>query len=134
MKDFIENRNAHILSRKVLIVNDVYNDKSKLEAMFNILSNRSLEMDTSIEFLENNIEEIEKSVNDIIESLHNKVSYLKASVVTLNRLKLEHPSTSKEGDIELVNLSDGSYTDVSYSYTDDGIVMNTVSSTTFRDK
>lgn len=134
MRDFLNDRADYLITRKVSFAKDLYNDKSRLEAVFLVLKNRSKDIDRSLEFLSSNIDEMENTANTIITSLKNKISYLTSSTIHLNKLKLEQAATSKEGDIKLVDLSDGEYTKTSYSHTDNGIVMTTISSTTFRDR
>jgi len=134
MKKFLDNREDYLIGRRVDILSDIYNDKNRLESIFNMLKNRSLEVDSSISFLEENIDDIEDAIHNISTSLKNKISHLITSVRHIGKLKLSYPAVSKEGDIKLLNLTTGSYNNITYSHTDSGLILETISITTLMEK
>ena len=107
MKEFLDNREDYLITRTVDLVPDLYNSKDRLESIFSMLSNRASEIDSSIDFLAENIDGIENISNNMIESLLNKISHLTTSIIHISKLKLAYPAISKEGDIKLVDLTNG---------------------------
>ncbi|RLA68387.1 MAG: hypothetical protein DRQ78_00755 [Epsilonproteobacteria bacterium] len=134
MKEFLDNREDFLIERRVDLTSDLYNSRDRLESIFDILKNRSVEIDSSIEFLEENIDDVELAIRNISKSLKDKISHITTSVVHIGKLKLSYPAISKEGDIKLVDLTSGSYNDMAYSHTDSGLIMETVNITTFMEQ
>jgi len=131
MKDFLENRNSFIINTRVDYVADIYNDHNKIVAIFNSLKSKSINIEDHVDFLSNNIDEIDNNIESLVKTLKNRIAYLTSAIVHIGKLKMSYPAIAKEGDIKLIDLTTGTYNDISYSHTDSGLIMDAITTTLF---
>ncbi|RLA68371.1 MAG: hypothetical protein DRQ78_00840 [Epsilonproteobacteria bacterium] len=131
MKEFLDKRNSFIINNRVGYTADIYNDHDKVIAIFNSLKEISTNIEDHVDFLIENIDEIEVDVKNLMDIMKNRISYLTSAIVHIGKLKMSYPAIAKEGDIKLVDLTKGSYDNISYSHTDSGLIMNATTTTLF---
>ncbi|RLA68534.1 MAG: hypothetical protein DRQ78_00160 [Epsilonproteobacteria bacterium] len=134
MKEFLEERGSYLLGRKINLASDNYHSKDRIVAIFDMLKTRSVSIEESVDFLIDSIESIEQASENVVKTLNDKISHLTTSIIHIGKLKLSYPSTATEGNIKLVDLTDGTYDGIAYSSTDSGLIMDTTIKTKLREK
>lgn len=134
MRNFLRNRNNHIVPGLINISIDHYTDPSVLLGIMKGLDERAKRLKESSEFLAESVIEIEESIDSALSIIEARVRFLLSSVGHLNRLKLSAPPSSVIVDIKMINMTEGSYKGTVFSKTEYGLIFASTNSVKTRDR
>ncbi len=113
-----KNLNVHSLSRFTSI--------EQYKAILRRIRLVSDDIETAVSFLDETSPEALETATSLIDTLEKKLEVIRQSARFLTKLKYETRFISEESDISLIDLTKGTFNNVSYSVVDSGIVMDSI--------
>ena len=132
MRDFLKNRDRHLIPERVSLQEDPYNETLRWGGILDALLTRANQIEDSVNFLESNTDAVEAAVNDALTVTENRIAFLTSSVIGISKMKAVAPGLASEMDIELIDLVSGEYNNMAYSASDGGIVMSSMNTLAYR--
>lgn len=101
-----------------------YNSINQYRALLKRVESIGLNIEDSVNFLNESSPEILEALEGAVSALESKLQIIRDSAKFISKTKFETRLISDGSDISVIDISRGEFSNMSYSVTDHGIVMN----------